>query len=79
MATVTKYVNVEVEVDLALHDFSDEEIIAEARDREMTIDLLSDDDYIISQAMKIVQNHRSGREWQADALELLYELANKVV
>lgn len=78
------YKEVEVEVDVDISDFSDEELIAAAKYRGIILDIMDnadpmDDVPIVAEARRIVQNHRCGREWQADALELLYEMANKIV
>lgn len=79
------YKEVEVEIDLELSDFSDEEIIEGVLYRDLVPQILdrcgdADEDVpFIADARRIVQKHRSGQEWQADALELLYNMANKIV
>lgn len=37
------------------------------------------DDSIKTICENIVQKHRLGQDWQADALEVIYNIANKVV
>lgn len=79
------YKEVEVEVDIEISDFSDEEIINCVLYRDLTPEILdrvgdADEDVpYIADARKIVQKHRSGQEWQVEALELLYNMANKIV
>lgn len=79
------YKEVEVEIDLELSDFTDEEIIEGVLYRDLVPQILdrcgdADEDVpFIADARRIVQKHRSGQEWQAEALELLYNMANKIV
>lgn len=74
---VRKTVEVEVEVDIS--DFSNQDIIDCARYRDIELDMLSEDTDIIIEAKRICQLHRTGGVWESDALELIYELSNKIV
>ena len=57
-----------------ISSFSTEELITEIDLRGFDVTERS-----FSVVEQVVQKHRCGQEWQSDALEVLYNLANKVI
>ena len=69
-STASNYVDVTEERDFSTEE--DDELIDEIGHRLF-------DDSLKSICLNIVQKHRLGQDWQTDALEVIYNIANKVV